>query len=84
MNKLIFVLSMLCCVGCEDGPDKRPINAAEHAKALGLKNPLISCDPDTCQCTISWETCFIADNNYHCGREVATYNCCGKGCSVPN
>ena len=82
MNKIfVFMICCIGCFGCDDRVNDRTINATEHAKSLELKNPLIKCYSKTCDCTISWETCFVVNNNYQCNRNVATYDCCGKKCS---
>jgi hypothetical protein len=80
----VFLILALLCFGC-DNPQNIMTNAKQHAELLGLKNPMISCDPGTCLCTISWESCFIGNEaKPQCGRLLANFNCCKSGCSNRN
>ena len=89
MNKaksVVVLMFLLAFVGCrsEETAKTYEENATNHAKELGLRNPLVSCDDSTPNyCTISWEICTIPSEagNAMCGRMVAEYDCFGRGCS---
>jgi hypothetical protein len=77
MKILYLGFVLMLCFSCND-KNHIEYNAKQHAIRLGLQDPLISCDPGTCYCTISWKLC--KDNN--CSRDFACFNCCKNGCSI--